>query len=180
MHERKGAKRAARSVGGRRRDFRLNDDFDWRRCAAGGWSGEVVIDVMIAGKGGECELLLWSGRARVVGLNGGLGVCARSVVDGYAVLCCSAAAVCGTPSSQSSQGRKRQSHQLGPPQNLVSGDEHVKFMRASLSSSSFLQPRPPTQIIVFAARLSSRHSGAGDSDGPVESDLPLLKPSLRG
>ena len=26
----------------------------------------------------------------------------------------------------------------------------------------------------------SRLPGAGDSDGPVESDLPLLKPSLRG
>jgi hypothetical protein len=64
--------------------------------------------------------------------------------------------------------------------NLAERDSHVKFMRRSLSSSSFLQPRPPTQIIVLAARLSSRHPGAGDSDGPVESDIPLLKPSLRG
>ena len=71
------------------------------------------------------------------------------VVDGYAVLCCAAAVYTLKPAQSLEEGRKRQS---GPPQTLP----HTKFMLRLLSpSSSFLQPRPPTQIIVFAARLSS-------------------------
>jgi len=126
---------------------------------------------------GRCRCDYWyCGRRWCVGV-GGLSRCGGRKCGGswgedggcrwwwwMGMLCCAALLLSTRrkPAQSSHEGRKRQSQHSGPPQTCSRGSAllrspHTKFMLPLLSSpsSSFLQPRPPTQIIVFAARLSS-------------------------
>lgn len=74
------------------------------------------------------------------------------VVDGYAVLCC-AALLLSTRLSQPKAQRKGGRDRAGRRKPFLI--QSLCFVCFLLLLLLFLQPRPPTQIIVFAARLSS-------------------------